>query len=167
MARQSKLIFSALLIALFLDYSATAESSTPNFKFHGNLTVVDCTVNDNKSMTVDFGDAVGVHKINGKNYSQPVPFEVKCTAPDSGSIPPLKLTISGSKTDFDKTAVTTTVDGLGVQVQRNGVPQELNKPIVISYSDLPVLTVVPVLKPGTELSARSFSGGIKLILEIQ
>ncbi|HAV1840559.1 TPA: fimbrial protein [Enterobacter hormaechei subsp. steigerwaltii] len=145
---------------------AQAKTGESPVRFHGTLTVVDCTVNDDQDQTVDFGDAVGVHRIDGKRYSQPVPFSMNCTAPDKGSIPPITMTLSGIVTDFDKAAVTTTVDKLGIEVQLDGIPHELNKPFTVNYAHLPKLTAVPVLKPGAELKAQPFKGGVRLIVEV-
>lgn len=160
------LTLMVLLAVVLFCPSAGAKTGESPVKFHGTLTIVDCSVNGNKSQTVDFGDAVGVHRIDGKRYSQPVPFNVTCTAPDKGNIPPLTLTLSGVVTTFDKAAVTTGVDGLGIQLQRDGVPQELNKPITVDYAHLPVLTAVPVLEPGRELKAQPIKGGVRLIVEV-
>lgn len=159
------LMLVVLQAVVLLCPPAEAKTGESPVKFHGMLTIVDCSVNGNKSQTVDFGDAVGVHRIDGKRYSQPVPFNVTCTAPDKGNIPPLTLTLSGIVTTFDKAAVTTGVDGLGIQLQRDGMPQELNKPITVDYAHLPVLTAVPVLEPGRELKAQPIKGGVRLIVE--
>lgn len=160
------LTLMVLLAVVLICPSAGAKTGESPVKFHGTLTIVDCTVNDNKDQAVDFGDAVGVHRIDGKRYSQHVPFNVACTAPDKGSIPPLTLTLSGIVTTFDKAAVTTTVDGLGIELQRDGTPQELNTPITVDYAHLPVLTAVPVLEPGRKLKAQPFKGGVRLIVEV-
>lgn len=166
------LLMSAGLIIMILQAvvlfcpPAQAKTGESPVKFHGTLTIVDCTVNGNKDQTVDFGDAVGVHRIDGKRYSQPVPFIINCVAPDKGNIPPLTLTFSGTATTFDKAAVKTTVDGLGIELQRDGIPQELMKPITMDYAHLPVITAVPVLEPGRELKAQPFNGGVRLIVEV-
>lgn len=164
------LIMTGLLLTLqgivLLCPPAEAKPGESTVRFHGILTVVDCVVNDDNDQIVDFGAAIGVHRIDGKRYTQPVPFSVLCVAPDKGNIPPLSLTLSGKATDFDKAAITTSVDGLGIELQRDGAPQELNKPITLHYAHLPVLTAVPVLKPGIELKAQTFNGEVRLIVEV-
>lgn len=158
------IVAQALMLLIPPAQAATGESAV---KFHGNLVVVECAVNDGQDVTVNFGDAVGVHRIDGIRYRRVVPLTVDCKDPTGkNGIPPLTLTLQGTSTEFDNAAVKTNVGGLGIELQRDGQAQELNKPIPLTYGHVPQLSAVPVLKPGTELSAQSFSGGVTLVVEV-
>lgn len=129
---------------------------------HGRFIVAECTVNSGENPQVNFGDSLGINRIDGNNYEQSVPFTVDC----SNSLAPLTLTLSGTQTDFDEAAVATTTDGLGIELRMNGEPLPLFKPVNISYEDPPQLTAVPVAESSKKLSEGAFSGTVKLIVEV-
>ena len=158
------IVVQALVLLTPAARAATGESPV---KFHGTLVVVDCAVNDGQNVTVNFGDAIGVHRIDGARYEQTVPLTVDCKDPTGkNGIPPLTLTLQGTASDFNTAAVKTDVDGLGIELRKDGQPQELNKAISLTYGHVPQLTAVPVLKPGTKLKAQAFHGGVKLVVEV-
>jgi type 1 fimbria pilin len=143
-----------------------ADVKSTSAKFHGTLLVVECTVNANKSQTVDFGDAVGIHKVDGKRYIQPVSFNVSCQNYAGGAMPAMNLTIEGTATTFDNAAVETTVKGLGIELQVNGQAQALNQSIKFDVNNAPVLSAVPVKEPNTELEAKPFTATVKLRVDV-
>ena len=156
-------LIGGLLLAPAL-YAAPIEGPA---KFHGTLRVVECSINANNGrQLVNFGDAVGIHKIDGKRYQQPVPFTVSCTNYAGADVPDLTLKIEGKAVAFDEAAVETDVNGLGIQLQSNGKPQKLNQAVRFGYKAVPVLTAVPVKDPATELDARPFSATVKLTVEV-
>lgn len=145
--------------------TTTAQADT-SLKFHGSLVVVECTINSNTKQTVDFGDAVGIHRVDGKRYEQPVPFTLSCQNYAGGDVPALTLKLEGTATTFNDAAVATNVNGLGIELRRNGVAQPLNKAISLDYKAVPVLTAVPVADPTVDLNAQSFTGTVKLTVEV-
>lgn len=138
-----------------------------DIKFHGTLLVVECRINgDTKPMTVNFGSAVGIKRVDGKRYEQPVPFSVSCQNYGGTDVPALTLTLEGTATSFNDAAVATSVSGLGIEIRRNGVAQPLNSAVHFDYKNVPVLTAVPVADPTVDLSAQAFTATLKLTVEV-
>ncbi|HGU9824260.1 TPA: fimbrial protein [Enterobacter cancerogenus] len=157
-----------VLTALLL-YATTAQSTVERSaiaKFHGTLIVVECSLNGGQREVVNFGDAVGIHRIDGKRYEQPVPFRLDCQNYTGGKMPEMTLMIEGTATSFNNAAVATNVDGLGIEIRSNDTPLPLNQALEIDYASQPVLTAVPVADPATELQEGGFTATVKLTVEI-
>lgn len=134
--------------------------------FRGSIEIVECSINNKKDMSVNFGDTVGIRKIDGKNYLQLVPFTVSCKSHSGGNIPAMTLTVEGVATTFDNSAVKTNVSGLGIQLQVNGKAQKINKPMNFVMSNIPVITAVPVKDDKVDLEARPFTATVKLRVDV-
>ncbi|ENY5536619.1 fimbrial protein [Salmonella enterica] len=158
-------IFMSIIIIYMLIWIGCTHAES-NINFHGTLVVVECSINAGQRQTVDFGSAVGIHRIDGKRYEQSIPFTLNCKNHSGGEIPPLILTIEGKPTSFNEAAILTNVKGLGIEIRKDGVAQELNKAITIDYKSLPVLTAVPVAEPSIELEASPFTATVKLTVEV-
>lgn len=165
----SKKLFLTIIVvgcSIFTQVVKATQSGQTNLKLHGTIQVVECTINDGVDKEVNFGDSVGIHRVDGARYKQPVPFEVVCTNTEGGEIPQLELTIEGEKTTFDSAAVKTNIDGFGIQFQENETPIELNKSFSFDYVSAPKLTAVPVKDVSTELDVSDFYATVKLIVEV-
>lgn len=124
-----------------------------------------CTIKDGGSVDVNFGDRVGVKKVNGVNYLQPMDYQITCSSnADAGD---MTLEIIGTPADYDKAAVTTDVTDLAIQIKQNGIPFELNKPIPISLTHPPTLEAVPVKRVGAMLKPRPFEATATLKVAYQ
>lgn len=156
----------ALIMLLSMSVANGATSTKTTAKFHGTLIVVECSLNAGKGQTVDFGDAVGIHRIDGKRYEQSVPFNLDCKNHAGGEVPAMTLTLSGNPSSFNLAAVSTNVDGLAIELRVNGVAQPLNKTISLDYNHLPSLTAVPVVDNADDLEAQPFNSSVKLIVEV-
>lgn len=160
----SKCILSALLGCL--SYQAQAVVKTSPATFHGTLIVSECRLNAGKRQTVDFGNSVGLHHIDGKAYEQTVPFDLQCTNYAGGNMPPLMLTLEGTPSSFNNAALATNVDGLGIELRRNGKAQPLNTAVTLDYNNLPMLTATPVVDVSAPLKAQTFAATLKITVEI-
>ncbi|ELE9730702.1 fimbrial protein [Enterobacter kobei] len=162
--------FKLMIILLGGVYSSFAVSNvkenTASVTFHGTLIVVECNVNGGKRQIIDFGDAVGVHRINGSNYEQTVPFSLECHNYAGGNMPRMSLEAVATPTSFNESAIATDVSGLGIEIRNNGKPIKLNTAIDINYDNQPILTAVPVADPSVELEAKPFTATVKLTVEI-
>lgn len=165
MSLGKRCVFVALMSCLSYQVTAAVVNSAPA-KFHGTLIVVECSINDGKRQTVDFGDSVGIHRIDGKRYEQPVPFALDCKNYAGGPMPAMTLTVEGTVSSFNESAVTTSASGLGIELRSNGTPLGLNKAIDLDYGNLPSLTAVPVADPAVELKEGPFSATVRLTVEI-
>lgn len=158
--------FQIVIIFLGSTFNVAAIVNKSAIKIHGRLIVVECSINSGQKQVVNFSDAVGIHRIDGKRYEQPVPFVLDCQNFAGGDMPPMTLTLSGNQTSFDDAAVTTTTKGLGIELKMNGEPLPLSKTVEVDYNNPPKLTAVPVADPSGELVEGPFSGGVRLIVEV-
>ncbi len=167
MNKQKNGVLAMLLFCISAGSPAGATAvNTAVTKFHGSLIVVECSINAGQRQAVDFGDAVGIHRIDGKRYEQTVPFNLDCQNYAGGQMPAMTLTAEGNATSFNEAALATNVSGLGIELRSNGTPLPLNKAVTLDYSNLPSLTAVPVVQPSTELSAQPFTATVRLNVEI-
>ncbi|CAI0854438.1 fimbrial protein [Serratia proteamaculans] len=113
-----------------------------------------CSINNGEDIDVDFGERVGIKKVNGVNYLQPVSYRITCEP--NASKWNMTLTVIGIQTAYDKAAVRTDVTDLGIRLIQNGKPFELNLPIPVNPANPPTLEAVPVQRPGAILEEGVF-----------
>lgn len=162
---------SAVIILLFngllTDGTALA---VENMTFRGTLREsVPCEINDGGVIDVDFGERVGVKRVNGVNYLLPVPYVLDCSkASTQINGLDLTLTLKGDPTSFDSAAVRTPQkEDFGIQIKQNGEPFEMNKPLKINLNSPPRLEAVPVKRPGATLSEGAFEATATLLAAYQ
>ena len=144
---------------------ALCSNATANVAFNGTLIEPPpCTINDGSTIEVDFKE-VGISKVDGEHYRQPVNYIITCTA---GTLPwEMILTVRGTATTFESSAVQSSVVDLGIKLLQNGLPLELNTPLVITPSSPPVLEAVPVKRPGSTLAPGGFTASATLLANYQ
>lgn len=137
-----------------------------NMLFRGTLIEPPpCTINDDGMVDVDFGERVGINKVNGVNYRKPVDYRITCESGATGL--DMTLTLSGTHTGYDDAAVQTDMADLGIKVLQNGTPFTLNTPLSIDPQNPPVLEAVPVKTPGATLPEGAFVATATLKAEYQ
>lgn len=149
-----------LMIPRIAQADQTGDSLVVNF--HGTLKRKPCHISI--ISPIHFGN-VGVHKVDGTRYTQPVPYTLTCDAPDPSAI--LKMTLRGAVTGYDKAAITTSFRGLGIRILLNGQPMEINNGLAITYTNLPSLQAVLVQQPGEPLLAGVFRATATLLAEYE
>lgn len=151
-------------LLFFCTLAVLPAAGKDNMTFSGTL--IDpppCYINDKKEMRVFF-EKVGVNKVNGINYLQPIEYVLDCKdTPGWG----LALKLTGDDAMFLDGTLQTDVAGLGIQVTINGQPMELNKNFAITPGNLPTLNAVPVKKAGTVLTERPFKASATLLAMYQ
>lgn len=147
--------FSAVTALLFSGaLSCTSLLAAENMSFYGTLIEPPaCSINDGQRIEVDFGDRVGVNKVDGVNYRQPVNYRITC---DPGSGWSMLLTLSATASGYDNAALATSVDDLGIRILQNGAPMQLNRPYAIGAQNPPLLEAIPVKRPGSSLKEGAF-----------
>ncbi|CAI1543311.1 TPA: fimbrial protein [Serratia fonticola] len=126
-----------------------------NLLFRGTLIEPPpCKINDGATVDVDFGERVGVNKVDGVNYLQALNYRISCEPGASGL--DMTLTLRGQQTGYDTAAVRTNLADLGIRVLQNGKPFTLNQPIGIDPKNPPRLEAVPVKNPGATLKEGAF-----------
>ena len=79
----------------------------------------------------------------------------------------LKLSVRGTPTAYDPSAVQTNVSALGIRVYQNNLPFRLNTPMDIALSSPPKLEAVPVKQPGATLAPARFAAVATLLAEYE
>ncbi|CAM3430524.1 putative fimbrial-like protein YfcQ [Klebsiella spallanzanii] len=154
-----------LLLGLLLGTSTL--HAAENLKFTGTLLdPPTCVINNDKTIEIDFSK-VAIDKIDGSNYMQPVMFNAVCSQVPKGSGLELKITISGTATDFDPAAIETDVGGLGIKLLQNGKSFTIGQTLTIDPLAMPLIQAVPVKKSGASLQEGGFEAWATLQLEFQ
>ncbi|AKG72534.1 hypothetical protein WN53_09055 [Serratia fonticola] len=133
-------------------------------KFHGTLKRKPCHIDNDGDIYVHFGN-VGINKVDGQHYIQPIPYTLTCEEPDPSLT--LLLYVMGTQSSFDSSALKTNANGLGIQILQNGTPLDINKALTINYSNPPTLQAVPVKQGGVKLPKQNFSVTATLLAEYQ
>ncbi|ELM3741182.1 fimbrial protein [Yersinia ruckeri] len=137
-----------------------------NLLFNGTLLEAPlCFINGNNTVDVNFGDKVGVNKVNGVNYLTTINYFINCGLETSGY--DLTLTLNGNKTTYDDAAIKTNLADLGIKVLQNGKSFTLGKTIIIDPKNPPKLEAVPVKAPGSTLTGGVFSATATLEAKYQ
>lgn len=146
----------ALLVALMSAWStAWSVDGEADMTFHGTLIAPPpCVINDDQQVDVDFGDRVGVSKVDGVNYRIPVNYQITCEGEESGFA--LSLSLSGAATTFDTQALQSDQPDLGIRIYQNDKPFTPNSTLSIDLSTPPRLEAVPVKRDGATLKEGTF-----------
>lgn len=124
-----------------------------------------CTINSNNTIDVNFGNAVDISKVDGKNYLTVINYSIQCTGNSSNA---LNLSIKGTPANFDNNAA---LDGghggLGIELLHDGDKLTLNDKIAFNYPTLPVLEAVPVKKNDAILETGEFRVSATMIVDWQ
>lgn len=138
-----------------------------NMVFHGFLiSPFPCKINDDSRIDVNFGERIGISKVDGVNYLQPMNYQITCEGGSSG-IGSLTLSLNGSSAEFDKDALSTTKADLGIRIYQNGQPFTPNSTLSIDLAQPPRLEAVPVKKEGSKLTEGTFEAWATLRADYQ
>lgn len=150
----------AALMAMAL-FNPVTQAATSNIYI--SVTVVDkpaCTVNNNQTINVDFGDDLFTNRVDGSNY-------IKTLDCKNNVRNAMKMKIVGSATAFDGSALQTNKTDLGVALRAEGRPLLINSWLNFTYPAQPLLQAVPVKRAGSTLTAGGFSAGATLMVDYQ
>ncbi|ENG4185376.1 fimbrial protein [Providencia rettgeri] len=155
-----------LLILFFSILIINSAYSVPNMKLNGVLLESpSCIIESGKVIDIPFGENLGVHKVNGVNYSQKINYTLKCEKNTNNW--DLKLSILGPKSDFDSSGLQTNINDLAIRIMQNNIPLEINKKIKIDALAPPKLSAVPIKRPGSTLSEGDFFVYATLLAEYE
>ncbi len=130
--------------------------------FHGTLVAPPCTISSGQSIDVLFGTNLGVNKIDGINYKQPVNYSVNCDAGYSGNN--LAIVIdTATPAAFDGSAVITNKTGLGIRILVDGVAATFAKRVAVADpASPPKIEAVPVQDSAVTLTEGAFEATMTL-----
>lgn len=165
--------YRTLAIALLLAGAAAQPiNAEENMIFSGTLIAPPaCTISDKGGrIEVLFKRNISINKIDGSNYRQAVPYQIECPGDSNlAAAFRMRMTLIGVHTQFDNTAVQTSIPDLGIKLLLGGTAFTLNQPLqfeVAAGSTPPVLEAVPVKKTGASLSSMAFTASALLIAEL-
>ncbi|MEX2942710.1 fimbrial protein [Serratia fonticola] len=147
--------------------TAQGKDNEADMTFHGTLiTPPPCTINDDNRIEVNFGERVGINKVDGVNYRQMMNYQITCQQAASGSWA-LTLSLNGSAAGFDSEALLTDKANLGIRVYQNDQPFTPNSTLKIDLTNPPRLEAVPVKKAGSPLIEGAFEAWATLRADYQ
>ncbi|ELY6210997.1 fimbrial protein [Cronobacter dublinensis] len=150
------------IIFLLAALAPLASQADDNMTFHGTLVAPPCTISQGKAIEVDFGDDLGVNKIDGSNYKQPVNYTVDC---ETGySVNNLAVVVDTTHpAAFDSAAVGTDKTGLGIRILVDGAVATFAKRVAVNDpASPPVIEAVPVQDPAVTLTEGAFEATLTL-----
>lgn len=164
--------FQILLVSLY-SIILPAFAGEVDVVFSGTvITPPSCMVNGGETIDIDFGDRVVASEIDGNNYMQNLPYQVSCNT-NNTSYFDLKLSINSSQvSSFDDAAVMTTLsqNDFALKFIISGHEgYNINESIAIIPSSLPIISVVPIKRPGVgnNLTGGNFESFVTLRAEYE
>lgn len=140
-----------------------------NLEFIGTIIVPPpCSLNEDKTIEISFGDNVGVKKVSSGIYRELVPLNLECGQNTHGW--QLMLSVYGTEAGFDAdkaTVVTSEKPDLGVKLFADGQAFTLAKAIKVNGTTLPKIEAVLVQRDGVELTEGDFTAKATLRAEYQ
>ncbi|MDM3379283.1 fimbrial protein [Citrobacter sp. Cb003] len=157
-----------LLFALLTIVTINSSSRANNLELYGTLVEPPfCSISGGNTISVSFGNNVGVKKVSSGIYRQPIPISITCGSSNNLTWQ-LMLSVSGNPVTFDSdnaTIRTIQQAALGVKLYQNGQVFKLNDAIQINAANLPTLEAVLVQQNGIELAEGFFSATATLHAE--
>nr|WP_255252532.1 fimbrial protein [Enterobacter sp. CC120223-11] len=160
----------ALTCMLSLTLPAWSADRSADMTFHGTLIEPPpCVINNDNRVEVDFGDRVGINKVDGSNYRTPLNYQITCKSANRGTTGKwvLNLSLTGSPASFDNEALVTDKDNLGVRIYRGNVPFSPNSTVAIDLNSPPILEAVPIKNIGSTLTEGAFEAWATLRADYQ
>lgn len=143
-----------------------------NWAFDGTLVLPPtCQLGHSDLIRVPFGK-VGIRKVDGILFKQDIPYQLDCQG-DLNQPWDVTLTFTGTLAGngFDNATLRANSPqnsgNLGIQIQKDGVPLELNQAFAINSATPPVLSAVPVKRAGIDLVGDEFTATGTLTIDFQ
>lgn len=123
-----------------------------------------CTINNNQTIRVDFGDEVMTTRIDGINYKQTIVYSLNCDIQKSNN---LKMSIQGGTAGFGTGYLSTNKSDLGIALYYGTQRLNINTWFNYTYPNQPVLYAVPVKRSGATLTGGEFTASATLLIDYQ
>ncbi|RDL18795.1 fimbrial protein [Serratia fonticola] len=123
-----------------------------------------CTINNNQTIWVDFGDEVMTTRIDGVNYKQTISYSLSCDIQKSND---LKMRIQGGPAGFGTGLLGTNKGDLGIALYYGTQRLNINTWFNYTYPNQPVLYAVPVKRSGATLTGGEFTASATLLIDYQ
>lgn len=143
---------------------ASQSGDTRKVTFHGILKRKPCLISNDGDIYVHF-EKIGINKVDGQRYLHDLPYTISCEETDPSLT--LKMTIKGTPSGFEDTALETNATGLGIRILKDGQPMKINDAVTINYTSQPKIQVVPVKQTGVDLQEQDFSTTATMLAEYE
>ncbi len=158
---------ACLLTALMSLSAPSLAAGTADMMFRGTLIEPPpCTINDGNRVDVDFGERVGINKVDGVNYRQVMNYQITCEVA-AGSNWTMTLSLTGTAAGFDKDALLSSKTDLGIRVYQNDTVFTPGSSLSIDPDKPPRLEAVPVKRAGATLTEGAFEAWATLRADYQ
>lgn len=162
----SSMALRGLLVALSAGWVSFAVAGYESRTITISMTVLNpppCTINDNKTIEVDFGEVIA-DDIDGSHYSRPLSVNLSCSGQGKNQ---LRLQIQGTADKVNPAYLQTDRADMAIKFTSQGNALALNKWLPFSWPDVPELRAAPVLSSNKELTGGTFSASATLRVEYQ
>ncbi|MCW2257495.1 type 1 fimbria pilin [Providencia alcalifaciens] len=122
-----------------------------------------CVINDGNLIDVNFGEVMST-RIDGTAYKKEVQYTVECYKMPTNT---MKMSIQGSKANFDTQFLSTNIEGLGIAILYNNRKLPVGQTINFIYPNAPQFSVVPVRDQTQTLKGGYFESIATLLIEYQ
>lgn len=156
-----------VLTAGLFNSEVHAENTRANVNLRGILIEPPlCTINNGDKIDVNFGERVGISKVDGLNYRIPMNYQITCNSGDVSGLA-LLLTLSGDTAFFDEKVLSTSKENLGIRVYQNDQLFLPGSTLKIDLASPPRLEAVLVKKTGSTLTEGAFEAWATLRADYQ
>ncbi|MFK8256354.1 fimbrial protein [Erwinia sp. AnSW2-5] len=143
-----------------------AKKGEAEMTFRGTLIETPaCSINDGNQVDVNFGERLGINKVDGVNYRQKLNYQISCETNHNDW--QLTLSLSGNVATFDSVALKTDKDDLGIRIYQGDKPVAPNSTLEIDLANPPLLEAVPVKRTGATLTEGAFEAWATLRADYQ
>ena len=164
---RTRALLKLVLAGMALLATEAEATGTVNANFTVSVTVLSrppCEFNGGSNVLVDFGNEVLITRVDGVNYTQPIPYNLTCLpAPPTNA---LKLQFRGAAAGFDS-ALTTSNPNLGIRLMNGSAPLAPGAWLNFTWPNTPAINAVLVKRPGTTLTPGEFTGAATLLVDYQ
>ncbi|MFP2428872.1 fimbrial protein [Enterobacter ludwigii] len=124
----------------------------------------DCTVNNNNTITVNFGEVITT-QIDGTEYKKTtIPYTLTC---NSLAQQGLRMTLTGTASPVGSSYFATNRSQLGIKITYGDSVISPNDSLTFNYGTTPVLYAIPYSSNAAALTTGVFYGSATMVLSYQ
>lgn len=139
-------------------------SSTVTVNVKVSVITSPCTINDGKSISVEFGNSIHQADIEAGKYSVQVPYTIDCGTEQNLTF---TMTLQGTAADFNSNYLATDKTGLGISLSTSDNAAILNNPITFAEGKAPAIMATLVSQDNVAQETGEFSATATLKLSYQ
>lgn len=111
-----------------------------------------CIINNNQPIIVEFGDVI-TGGVNGERYRKKMNYTIVCPGNEQQK---MTMRVTGETASFDSEVFLSSVQDLGLRIERDGlkVLPDIDFPFI--YQALPEIMITPVKREGSRLPGGDF-----------